>query len=94
MSLPENRNQKVPIYIMVLIIIAAIPALFTPILLSMAQSPLPDLKKIFMWMFPFYIIVAAFLSWQCYKYERTIMSWILIVIMYLTDASIIMLLNM
>lgn len=94
MSIPENRSQKVPGYVIILIIIAAIPALLMPVLLSMSQSPLVQLSKILMWLFPFYLIVAAFLSWQCYKYERKVMAWILIVIMYLTDASVILLLNM
>lgn len=94
MSIPENRSQKVPGYVILLIIIAAIPALLMPVLLSMSQSPLVQLSKILMWLFPFYLIVAAFLSWQCYKYERKVMAWILIVIMYLTDASVILLLNM
>ncbi|MDE6809514.1 MAG: hypothetical protein K2J42_05435 [Muribaculaceae bacterium] len=87
------RSQKVPVYVMVLIIIAALPVVLMPFILSMSSTPLPELKKIFLWIFPFYLIVAAFLSWQCYRYERTVMSWILIVIMYLTDVSIIFLLN-
>lgn len=94
MSTLQNCSQKVPVYVLVLIIVAALPALLMPVLLSMSQSPLPEFKKLFMWLFPFYLIVAAFLSWQCYKYQRTVMAWILIVIMYLTDASIILLLNM
>lgn len=93
MSDNHYKSQKVPVYVIVLIIIAALPAVLTPVLLSLSANPLPELQKIFVWLLPFYLIVAAFLAWQCYKYERTIMSWILIVIMYLTDLAIIYLIN-
>ncbi|MDE5845496.1 MAG: hypothetical protein K2H44_08965 [Muribaculaceae bacterium] len=93
MSDNQFKSQKVPVYVIVLIIIAALPAILTPLLLSLSTNPLPELQKIFVWLLPFYLIVAAFLSWQCYKYERTVMSWILIVIMFLTDLSIIYLLT-
>ncbi|MDE5969369.1 MAG: hypothetical protein K2G74_00850 [Muribaculaceae bacterium] len=93
MSDNHFRSQKVPVYVIVLIIIAALPAILTPLLLSLSSNPLPELQKIFVWLLPFYLIAAAFLAWQCYKYERTIMSWILIVIMFLTDLSIIYLLT-
>ncbi|MDE5858148.1 MAG: hypothetical protein K2H32_07310 [Muribaculaceae bacterium] len=93
MSDNHFKSQKVPVYVIVLIIIAALPAILTPLLLSLSTNPLPELQKIFVWLLPFYLIVAAFLSWQCYKYERTVMAWILIIIMYLTDLSIIYLLT-
>ena len=94
MSDNHFKSQKVPVYVIVLIIIAALPAILTPLLLSLSTNPLPELQKIFVWLLPFYLIVAAFLAWQCYKYERTVMSWILIVIMFLTDLSIIYLLTL
>lgn len=93
MSDNQFKSQRVPVYVILLIVIAALPAVLTPLLLSLSANPLPELQKIFVWLLPFYLIVAAFLSWQCYKYERTVMAWILIIIMYLTDLSIIYLLT-
>lgn len=85
-----NGEKRVPSWFLILVVIAALPAVMTPALILMASEPLPESKKLFFWLFPFYLVVAAYLAYECYG-RRTVMAWILLVIMLLTDGAMWML---
>ncbi|MDE6266161.1 MAG: hypothetical protein K2M07_02285 [Muribaculaceae bacterium] len=74
-------------YFYILVILAALPALSTPLMISAATEGY-EFKKYFIFFYPVYIIVAAFLSWQCYRLERKAVAWILLILMILTDITI------
>ncbi len=93
MSYDYNRDRHVPWWMLLIIIVAALPALFLPSYAAIAAGPVPESKKLFLWLYPFYLIVAGFLAWQCYG-RRTVMSWILVVLMFMTDAAMYLLYNM
>ncbi len=64
-------------------ILCTLPVFLFPGLL--ATCP-PDLKAM-VWVYPFYIIVAAYLAWQCYP-QRSALAWILLVLIILSHAAI------
>lgn len=80
-------------YFNILVILAALPVLSTPLMLSVATEGY-ELKKYFIFFYPVYIIVAAFLSWQCFRLDRKTVAWILLILMILTDITIWQLVKM
>lgn len=85
-----SGERRVPVWFLMLVLIAALPVLITPILLLTASETVAEPKRLFFWIFPFYLIVAAYLAYECYG-RRTVMAWILLVIMLLTDGAMWML---
>ncbi|MCM1291950.1 MAG: hypothetical protein NC207_08495 [Bacteroides sp.] len=88
----EGKNRRVPVWVTCIIIIAALPALLIPTFISLGEQAVEESKRLFLWLFPFYLVVAAYLAWQCYGH-RTVMSWILITIMVITDLAMTMLMT-
>lgn len=80
-------------YFNILAILAALPALSTPLMMSMATEGY-EFKKYFIFFYPIYVIVAAFLACQCYRMERRIVAWILLILMILTDITMWQLVKM
>lgn len=85
--------RRVPLWFTILIILAAIPGLILPLYAFTTGELQNESKRIFVWLFPFYVIVGAFLAWQCYG-RRTLIAWILTIMMFLTDYAMIMLMRM
>lgn len=93
MSAGNDNNRRVPLWMVAIIIVAALPALLLPTFVVMAEGPVPETKKVFLWLFPLYLVVAAYLAWQCYG-QRTVMSWILVALMFMTDAAMMILMSL
>ncbi|MBD5234421.1 MAG: hypothetical protein HDS65_09650 [Bacteroidales bacterium] len=66
------------------IIIAALPVLAYPALLSAA--PESGSVEIFLMLYPVYVLVATICAWIC-RERRPEISWILVIIMLLTHAA-------
>lgn len=81
-----KEPRRVPVWMMVVIVLAALPVTAFPVLLSNATADGSDVRT-YLWLYPAYVAVAAYLAWQCYG-RRTEMSWIIIVLMLLTHAAI------
>lgn len=84
---PENnRNNddghRVPWWVYCLIIICAIPGLAYPFMGDLIASPDMTIRGL-TWFYPAYILVSALLAWQCYG-RRTLLSWIILVLMLLS----------
>ncbi len=88
-----SERRRVPVLFTVIVTIIALPALLLPTFIALAEDEMAESKKIFMWLFPFYLIVGAYLAWQCYG-RRTVMSWILLALMFMTDCAMILLISM
>ncbi|MDE7153455.1 MAG: hypothetical protein K2O00_03275 [Muribaculaceae bacterium] len=76
-----------------LLILATLPVLTTPMMISQAESGY-EFKKYFIFFYPVYNIVAAFLAWTCRRYHRHAVAWILLILMILTDITMWQLVKM
>lgn len=83
MKVPTVR--RVPLWVCAIIIIVALPSLFFPFLGRLSVSTDMMIRGL-TWFFPVYGVVSALLAWQCWG-RRTLMSWIIIALMVLSDAS-------
>lgn len=78
-------RDKVPGWFLAVIIIGAIPVFQFPILLNSCPPESPD--RALLWIYPFYVLMTAWLSYICYPRRQT-MAWILICLMILTHFAI------
>lgn len=77
--------RRVPGWVVAVIVIAALPVLAFPAMLS-KSTEIAGENRYFLWLYPFYVLAAAFLAYQCYG-RRTVMTWIIVVLMLLTHAA-------
>lgn len=78
----EKPAPRVPWWMWAVIIAAMLPGLVFPWTLSSLDDPSTMMKGL-TWLYPLYVLVSGFLAWQCYG-RRTVMSWIIIVLLLLT----------
>jgi len=78
---------RVPWWMWVVIIAAAAPGLGYPAMLAGMMAEPPALVRGLMWLYPTYVLVSTLLAWQCYG-RRTVMSWIIIVLLCMSHACI------
>lgn len=78
-------QRRVPAWMVAVIILAALPVVAFPTMLSQSASSAGE-NRLYLWIYPAYVVVAALLAYQCYG-RRTEMSWILIVLMLLTHVA-------
>lgn len=80
-----KQPRRVPAWIVAVIIIAALPVLAFPAMLSVS-SAVAGADRYYLWLYPAYVVASALLAWQCYG-RRTEMTWIIIVLMLLTHVA-------
>lgn len=80
-----KHPSRVPVWMTLIIIIAALPVLAFPFMLSMSHG-IAGGDRYFLWLYPAYVIAASLLAWQCYG-RRSAMTWIIIALMLLTHVS-------
>lgn len=80
--------ERAPRWVVVVAVIAALPATQMPMLLSSC----PDVggARTLLWIYPFYTLLAAWLAVACYP-RRPYMTWILLALMLLTHVAMWML---
>lgn len=66
-------------------LLCALPVFQFPVLL--ANAPEGEGARIMVWLYPFYVLMAAYLAWQCYS-ERRALAWILLVLMVMSHVAI------
>lgn len=79
----ESRQPGTPFWFTVLVILFSLPVFSLPALL--ASCP-PELKAM-VWLYPFYVVFAAYFAWQCYL-QRRALAWILVVLILLGHAAV------
>ena len=79
-------QQKVPGWVIALIILLVLPVGQFPILLANCPAS-PAIIRALLWIYPFYVVVAAYLAYLCYP-GRRIITWILLALMILTHACV------
>ncbi len=62
------------------------PVLAMPWLLNAPFAAQPGVK-VFVWLYPAYVVVAAWLAWLCYPGRRAV-AWILAILMLLSHCAI------
>lgn len=78
--------MKTPLWMTVVIIIFLLPVFTFPLLL--ANLPAGDeAVKLFVWIYPFYMVLSAWLAWNAYP-RRSYVSWILLILMGLSTAAV------
>jgi hypothetical protein len=77
-------KPKMPIWLTAILIIAMLPLLAFPIMLTSTPSDSP--ARTLAWFYPAYIIVSALCARMCYAQRREV-TWILIILMLLSDVS-------
>lgn len=83
------KRRRVPVWVMIIIIAAALPVLGLPYLLS-APHAAGEESKVFYTLYPVYVVASAYLAWQCYG-RRTVMTWILVGLMLLAHGAMLLL---
>ena len=85
MNTPDT-TRRVPWWMWIVLLVSMAPGLGYTAMLSMMASPSPVVRGL-MWLYPAYELISGFLAWQCYG-RRTVMSWIIIVLLLLSHACI------
>lgn len=80
-----NLNRR-PWWLLVIIIIAALPVFAFPTLLSLMNEVNSEIK-IITWFYLYYVIGTAYLAWICWP-ERKYMTWILLVLLLMSHVAI------
>lgn len=83
------QTNKLPLWLKILIIVSALPVFCLPALLARADGGSQQV----LWLircYPVAIVLAAWCAWMAYG-QRPELTWILIVIMWLTNGAMWML---
>lgn len=78
--------MKTPLWMTVIIIIFLLPVFAFPILLSNLPAG-DEAVRLFVWIYPFYMVLSAWLAWNAYP-RRSYISWILLILMGLSTAAV------
>ncbi|MDE5942245.1 MAG: hypothetical protein K2H14_09055 [Muribaculaceae bacterium] len=84
MSDISGGNRRVPWWMWAVILLCMAPGLVFPFTVSLLTDANP-LVRALTWFYPAYVIVSGLLAWQCYG-RRTVMSWIVLVLLVLSHA--------
>lgn len=82
----NQSNSKTPLWMTVLIIIFLLPVFSFPVLAANIPSG-DETAKTFVWIYPFYMLLSAWLAWSAYP-SRSYVSWILLLLMALSTAAV------
>lgn len=85
-----SQLPSTPRWFTILVVIIALPVLQFPVLL--ANCPPDSAVRTMLWVYLFYVPVAAYLSYLCYP-ERRALAWILLALMVLSHIAIWLLLT-
>lgn len=83
-------KRKFPWWVKLLIILSTIPVLLLPVIIGKCSVMRYEEIKIFILMYPLYVVASAILAWICYR-QRPEMTAILIALMLLTHVAMWML---
>lgn len=84
--------RRVPLWVSLVIILVMLPVFSLPQLLASCPAA-DDGRRTLLWLYPGYVVVAAWLAWICWP-TRSYMTWILLVLMILSHVAAWMLVTM
>lgn len=85
--LPPDRRMTLPMA--AVIILCVLPGLFFPFAVG-GLSESSTLKTL-MWLYPAYSLLSGFLAWQLFRFRRTAMCWIILVLLILCHTGLYLL---
>lgn len=85
-------NKKFPIWVKIVIIIVSLPVFMLPLIISQCNEITYEGFKLFLFLYPIYIISSAIMAWISYK-TRPEISIVLIILMLFTHIAIWMIPN-
>lgn len=77
--------RKAPVWFLIVVIVSILPVFQLPLLLS-ALTPGSG-ARVWIWIYPLYVITAAYLAWQCYR-DRTALAWCLVALIWMSHLAI------
>ncbi len=78
--------MKVPKWVTFLIIIFTLPIFSLPSLLAQCP-PEAQATRTLVWIFPFYMLLSAYLAWRAYV-QRPYVTWMLLALMILSSIAV------
>lgn len=78
--------MSTPKWVTFLILIFTLPVFTLPSLLAQCQ-PEASATRTLVWIYPFYMILSAYLAWRAYV-QRPYLTWILLAVMILSSIAI------
>lgn len=79
-------KQRPPLWMTMLIIVFLLPAFSFPVLVANLPAG-EETVKTFVWIYPFYMLLSAWLAWSAYQ-TRPYVSWTLLLLMALSSAAV------
>lgn len=87
------RDIRPPVWLAVLVCIVALPLFSTPWLLAMVPAgEAGDMIRTLVWIYPFYMLLSAWLAWHAWS-RRPDVTWILLIVMVLSTVAIYLLVS-
>lgn len=84
MSIDELPENPLPLWMKIVIVACGLPVLAFPALLN--RCPEGSTAEIFLWIYPFYTLLACVLAWRCWG-RRPELTWVLLLVLLLTHAA-------
>lgn len=81
----DNRQNHVPRWFTLIVILCMLPVAGFPTLLSLCPDDSP--LSAFVWFYPLYVLSAGICAWMCYGSRRGL-AWILLALLLLTHAAL------
>ncbi|MBE6317363.1 MAG: hypothetical protein E7081_00080 [Bacteroidales bacterium] len=82
----KNKKQQFPLWVKAVIIISSLPIALLPIIIDWCSGVAIEGIKIFLVIYPFYVVASANMAWMSYR-SRPEITAILIVLMVLTHIA-------
>lgn len=82
----EFNQPHTPLWVKAVIILAMLPVLAFPWLIGGETADTE--VRVLLWLYPAYVLVTGLCAWICYR-QRPELTWILIVLLLLTNAGMI-----
>lgn len=83
-------KKKFPLWVKLVIVLSALPVMMLPIIVSDCSALQYEELKMFIMIYPLYVVASAVMAWVCYR-QRPELSIILVVLMILTHIAMWML---
>lgn len=80
--------NKTPVWMTVLIVIVALPALATPFLINNLPADAAETVRMLTGIYPFYMLLSGWLAWKAYP-QRSYVSWVLVAVMLLSTLAVV-----
>lgn len=78
----EDKPQRVPWWVIVIIIVCMLPGIGFPFMGNLLASGDTVIKGL-TWFYPVYTVVSGLLAWQCYG-RRSYLTWVILLLLLLS----------